>query len=380
MNLFDAGIVMLSLVEAIFLSGGKTKAVSAFRAIRLFRTFRVLRVTKLLRSLSYMKIIIGVIIRSLKKFAYIAVLLFLFLFIFTLLGMNIFGGAFNFPDNIGPNRLRENFDTFGDAFITSFQIMTQENWQEVLFLALRSKTNNIISLLFLISWIFIGNYIFLNLFLAILLDEFTGEEVAEDLEEIMENEEDEEVYGVGSTFTRTHGGTEAKRAFSHKTPSLDSGTGNLNRKFSEDDDTSKALSTQKHEIVHCKKALFLLSEENLLRKICLKILRHRHFEKSVLVVIVLTSIKLALDTYVNGGTLQTVSTWVDIGFNVFFFIEAFVKIVSLGFIFDKGTYLRDSWNMLDFIIVVASLLDLSLAEVHLNFIKVIFILLYLTNQ
>ncbi len=35
-----------------------------------------------------------------------------------------------------------------------------------------------------------------------------------------------------------------------------------------------------------------------------------------------------------------------------------LKIVAFGFIFNKGAYLRDLWNVLDFIIVVTSLLPL----------------------
>lgn len=37
-----------------------------------------------------------------------------------------------------------------------------------------------------------------------------------------------------------------------------------------------------------------------------------------------------------------------------------VKIVAFGFVFNKGAYLRDSWNFLDFIIVGTSLLPLLL--------------------
>lgn len=53
MNIFDAIIVSLSLVE-LFMLGGSTNgksSLSAFRSVRIFRAFRVLRVTKLMRSL-----------------------------------------------------------------------------------------------------------------------------------------------------------------------------------------------------------------------------------------------------------------------------------------------------------------------------------------
>jgi hypothetical protein len=63
-----------------------------------------------------MQVIIGVITRSLSSFVYIALLLLLFIFIYALLGMQIFGGKFNFPDGVPVT----NFDTFNNAFVTVF--------------------------------------------------------------------------------------------------------------------------------------------------------------------------------------------------------------------------------------------------------------------
>ena len=61
-----------------------------------------------------------------------------------------------------------------------------ENWNFVLYEAMRSSAGPWISALFFISWIFIGNFILLNLFLAILLDSFLEEEEEEELEEEIE--------------------------------------------------------------------------------------------------------------------------------------------------------------------------------------------------
>jgi voltage-dependent calcium channel R type alpha-1E len=47
-------------------------------------------------------------------------------------------------------------------------------------------------------------------------------------------------------------------------------------------------------------------------------------------------------------------------FNYVFTFEMAVKIVSLGFVMDDGSYLRESWNILDFGIVSSSLLEMSL--------------------
>jgi hypothetical protein len=57
--------------------------------------------------------------------------------------------------------------------------MTLENWNSLLYANLSSKGYSIgyQSVLFMVSWIIIGNYILLNLFLGILLEGFgTGSE------------------------------------------------------------------------------------------------------------------------------------------------------------------------------------------------------------
>ena len=117
MNWLDGAVVMISIAEMVMMafsgSGGNLKA---FSTVRVFRTFRVLRVARLLRSLKSMKVIIGVIAASAESFVYITVLLLLFVFIFTLLGMQIFGGEFDFPDG----KPRGNYDSFAIGFLTVF--------------------------------------------------------------------------------------------------------------------------------------------------------------------------------------------------------------------------------------------------------------------
>ena len=46
-------------------------------------------------------------------------------------------------------------------------------------------------------------------------------------------------------------------------------------------------------------------------------------------------------------------------FAVLFTAEALVKIVAQGFILSKKTYLRDSWNVLDFTVVITALMSFS---------------------
>lgn len=60
-----------------------------------------------------------------------------------------------------------------------------ENWQSVLFDSVNSGVNQYFVGLYYMTWIFLGNFILLNLFLAILLDSFIeGEEEEPDEAEI----------------------------------------------------------------------------------------------------------------------------------------------------------------------------------------------------
>jgi len=77
--------------------------------------------------------------------------------------------------NNGYTNIRQNFDTFQNAFAAVFQLMTVENWNDILTVTLNSNVGASITCLFLISWIFMGNYVFLNLILAILLEAFADE-------------------------------------------------------------------------------------------------------------------------------------------------------------------------------------------------------------
>jgi hypothetical protein len=169
MNYMDGTIVLLSLVELIFMSG--KGALSALRAVRIFRVFRVLRVARLLRGLKSMVQIINVISRSISSFIYLAMLLMLFIFIYALLGMQVFGGNFTDPEVVGT--VRYNFDSFNNSFITSFILLTTENWNTVMFYAFSSTVSQFLIAIYFVSCIFVGNWMLLNLFLAILLDSFT---------------------------------------------------------------------------------------------------------------------------------------------------------------------------------------------------------------
>ena len=136
---------------------------SVLRALRLLRIFKVTKYWSSLRNL------VISLLNSMRSILSLLFLLFLFILIFALLGMQLFGGAFNFPEGT-PDA---NFDTFVISLLTVFQVLTGEDWNEVMYDGIVSQGGishgMVYSLYFIVLTLF-GNYTLLNVFLAIAVD------------------------------------------------------------------------------------------------------------------------------------------------------------------------------------------------------------------
>jgi hypothetical protein len=97
------------------------------------------------------------------------------------------------------------------------------------------------------------------------------------------------------------------------------------------------------ENIECAWSFYLFSKENSFRIVAYKLMKHPMWEWTVLFLIMLSSLKLAIDTYSIELTEETpvtrVSKKVDLVFNFLFIIEMMVKLVSMGLIMDDGAYL-----------------------------------------
>ncbi|GFT95624.1 voltage-dependent T-type calcium channel subunit alpha-1H [Nephila pilipes] len=168
-NVFDSVIVVLSLVELCQSSGGGGSGLSVLR------TFRLLRILKLVRFLPALRRQLIIMLRTVDNVAVFFALLILFIFIFSILGMNLFGCKFcrKLPD--GATQCdRKNFDSLLWAIVTVFQILTQEDWNVVLFNGME-KTSHWAALYFVALMTF-GNYVLFNLLVAILVEGFSAED------------------------------------------------------------------------------------------------------------------------------------------------------------------------------------------------------------
>jgi len=163
-NIFDGVIVLFSWFDYFFLRGG-----GPFSSFRTFRLLRVLRTLKLAKSWHSLNQLLITIVRSIPGLANFGVILMLFLFIYALFGMQFYGGKFTLVNGFDATP-RANFDALRHAVLTVFQVVTGENWNEVMYDCM--QVNGVVGAVYVATMYCIGNYIVLNLFLAILLDNF----------------------------------------------------------------------------------------------------------------------------------------------------------------------------------------------------------------
>ncbi|KAG7491439.1 hypothetical protein MATL_G00003720 [Megalops atlanticus] len=180
-NCFDFAVIMGSIFEVILavLIPGTSFGISVLRALRLLRIFKVTKYWASLRNL------VVSLLNSMKSIISLLFLLFLFIVVFALLGMQLFGGQFNFDDGTPST----NFDTFPAAIMTVFQILTGEDWNMVMYDGIESQggvnEGMVFSIFFIVLTLF-GNYTLLNVFLAIAVDNLAN------AQELTKDEQEEE--------------------------------------------------------------------------------------------------------------------------------------------------------------------------------------------
>ena len=128
-NLFDCVIVVISTVE-IVLKLANIDGLSSGGAISAFRGIRLLRVFKLARSWKSFQEMLIKIAKSLKDISNFSVLLFLFMFTYALLGMELFAYrvAFAADGQVDSNGSapRANFNSFLEGITTIYIVLIGE--------------------------------------------------------------------------------------------------------------------------------------------------------------------------------------------------------------------------------------------------------------
>ncbi|ODM93578.1 Sodium channel protein type 11 subunit alpha [Orchesella cincta] len=180
-NIFDIFIVGISYLDII---------IETVLNLSVMRGMRLLRVFKLAQSWITMKVLLNIIFSTFGALGNLTCVLLIVIYIFAVMGMQIVGGqytpkafdAIGNPDNFP----RWHFQNFWYAFMMVFRVLCGE-WIEPLWDCLKAQemskkgddSNAVYVRCFIIYLpiLIVGNFIVLNLFLALLLNSFNTEEL-----------------------------------------------------------------------------------------------------------------------------------------------------------------------------------------------------------
>lgn len=394
MNLLDVFIVFLNLIEIILVA---ENILVVFRYIRFITAFKILRLARLFKEINFLHFLFLILKRSLSSFIYLAMLFLLLNFVYALTGMQLFGGLL---PKTSENYNTFNFDTFWVAFLTVFDIVTLDNWVIVLDLLFSASKSKILATFFAVSWIFLGNFALLNLFLAILLDSFTQSLEEEDKEKVLdlehkELEQEELLEGVlCKRDIQIALPRDARQAFMDELTKeyLKNNSPSKDRKIIEEliSETKKLGREESNRgpgfnDLCCENAFFLFSKENWLRILAFKIGKNKSFKGFIDLIICLACFMIILETYFDKKSEESfeklVIRLIKAGNGVLvavFGIEIWIKSMIYGFCLERKSFMRSGFNILDFLIVFSYVVDLVFydEDFGLNMSSVIFLLLY----
>ncbi|XP_012886200.1 PREDICTED: voltage-dependent L-type calcium channel subunit alpha-1D isoform X3 [Dipodomys ordii] len=399
-NRFDCFVVCGGITETILveLEIMSPLGISVFRCVRLLRIFKVTRHWTSLSNL------VASLLNSMKSIASLLLLLFLFIIIFSLLGMQLFGGKFNFDET---QTKRSTFDNFPQALLTVFQILTGEDWNAVMYDGIMayggpSSSGMIVCIYFIILFI-CGNYILLNVFLAIAVDNLADaeslntaqKEEAEEKErkkiarkESLENKKNNkpEVNQVANSDNKvTIDDYREEDEDKDPYPPCDVPVGEEEEEEEEDEPEvpagprprriSELNMKEKIAPIPEGSAFFILSKTNPIRVGCHKLINHHIFTNLILVFIMLSSAALAAEDPIRSHSFRnTILGYFDYAFTAIFTVEILLKMTTFGAFLHKGAFCRNYFNLLDMLVVGVSLVSFGIQSSAISVVKILRVL------
>ena len=329
-NIFDSILVFISVADSLITLLG----VSGHFNVTYLRVLRMLRVMRMMRMMQHWKGLLRIftcLMGAGQQLVNIFVLLFVFMTMFALLGMQLFGGG------CGSDESRFHFDYYMPAMLTVLSIFSG-GWVDP-FIAC-TETSIPLARIFALAALVIGFFVIFNLFIAILLDSFASEEEEEE-EEGESGAEGDAVQG-SSTEGRQQGGR---------------GDDSKDRRS---DSPEEANPTETPDMLP-------------LKRFSLRLVRHPLWESFIIAAILLSSVTLVIDhpRLDHASKTKAVLTQCNYFFTALFTVELLTKVFAYDLLVvghEKEVdgervvvpdgYLLSPWNLLDLFIVTISLISL----------------------
>lgn len=172
-NWFDLALAIITtiiLIPPIMNSGQAYAWLSVFQILRIYRLIIAVPITRAL---------IMLVLGNSSGIANLMLFVFLTTFLMSIFAVQLFRGEIPQTDAYG-NDIRVTFFTIYNAFLGMYQVLSSENWTTNLYniTAFDTARNTAwIGAVFFIGWFILGNFILVNMFIAVIQENF---DVSED--------------------------------------------------------------------------------------------------------------------------------------------------------------------------------------------------------
>jgi voltage-gated sodium channel len=120
------------------------------------RLIRVLRVLRLISAVPQLRLIVATLVRSIPSMGHVMLLMSIIFYIYGITGFHLFA-----------DHDEEHWGTLGASLLTLFQMVTLEGWVEVMDTVMDA---NPWAWVFFVSFVLIGTFVVLNLFIAVVVN------------------------------------------------------------------------------------------------------------------------------------------------------------------------------------------------------------------
>ncbi|XP_075766597.1 voltage-dependent L-type calcium channel subunit alpha-1S isoform X2 [Pelodiscus sinensis] len=403
-NRFDCLVVCIGLLEIVLVQLGVMSplGISVLRCIRLLRIFKITRYWTSLNNL------VASLLNSVRSIASLLLLLFLFIIIFSLLGMQLFGGKYDFEDM---EVRRSTFDNFPQALISVFQILTGEDWNSIMYNGIMayggpSFPGMLVCIYFIILFV-CGNYILLNVFLAIAVDNLAEAESLTSAQKAKAEEKkrrkmsrgypeksEEEKLLLAKKLEQKAKAEGIPTTAQLKVDEFESNVNEIKDPYpsadfpgdDEEDEPEIPLSPRPRPLAELQlkekavpmpeaSSFFIFSPTNKIRVLCHRIVNATWFTNFILLFILLSSISLAAEDPIQPDSFRNqVLGYFDIGFTSVFTVEIVLKMTAYGAFLHKGSFCRNYFNILDLVVVAVSLISMGIESSAISVVKILRVL------
>eukprot|EP01047_Picozoa_sp_COSAG01_P007944 COSAG01_NODE_306_length_19162_cov_14.196611_20_plen_1802_part_00 len=367
LNIMDLAIVIASIV-GIF--APVLSSFAAFRVVRLIvKMLRVLRMVKVLAKYQAVVMLLRTTVGSSKMMSHLVVLLVAGLCLQSVVAGHVLGtchipkpdsphnqeyGAEDFP--------RTNFYTFHESLLTNFQILTGEDWAPIMYRYMKCS-GNWAAAYFVLS-VLATNFVFLDIFIAVVLENF---ELSEDEKKIKQQSNflTDPAHASRVATLAAKAGVKERQVgkLIEQGTALSSATDETGETSADqvefDEENPPSVKNNGMEVALC-----CLDQDSSLRQSAQAMITNPVFDYCILGAIVVSSLVLAVEGPPNAAYLKgedgLILAMEIVNYIVYgiFVLEMVIRMAADGFYGHSTAYIHDSWNQIDFFIVVISTIDI----------------------